>query len=206
MLSDRLLPSLLNDIANFSLTDDAVGKIAKKWPDLVKDLKGLPAHVVRDMAPHDPAVQSQRIAEIARRMIGLNILIRRVWMGAPPDAVQDFQRVLFPRGSESRVEIDWRRQALSYQPQTTVEQVLYYLLQHSSLAKICGNTECTRPLFLAERPNERYCSNGCFDEGQRLSTAKWWREHGTAWRTSRRSSTKGKVQFLGPRSTPRKAR
>ena len=173
MLSERKLPRLLADIANFDPVSNV--RFAKKWPDLADDLNGLRA------------------------------LVRRAWAGTE-DAAEDVERVLFSKGHKSRMRVDWRRQTLSYQPQTTVEQALYYLLQHSSLAKICGNTECTRPLFLAKRPNERYCSDACFDQAQRLSTAKWWREHGTEWRESRRRSKEGKVTEFGARSKGRKSR
>lgn len=194
MIDDRRLPKLLNDVANFYVTDADVKKIVKKWPDLVIDLKAMPQDVADKMSLHDDLARSNalQLAEIAKRINALHIVIQRAWVKAPaPNALQDVHDMLFPDG-QCRVALDWRRQALTYQPQTTVEQALYYLLQHSSLALICGNLECTHPFFMAKRPNERYCTNACFDNAQRLATARWWSKHGKEWLKNRSKERKVK--------------
>ncbi|MGB8065200.1 MAG: hypothetical protein WCF26_25160 [Candidatus Sulfotelmatobacter sp.] len=124
------------------------------------------------------------------RTLFLRDLAQRLWSGGGDEGgIEILQRFLFPAGEAAvdRVRIDWRRQRLAYQPKTTLQAVFYYLLQNSNLAKICGNPECTHRYFFGKRANERYCSDACFEIGQRSSKKNWWNEHGKEWREYRRT-------------------
>lgn len=93
-----------------------------------------------------------------------------------------------------RVQIDWRRQAFTYQPRTNLQSAFYELMLHSHLAKVCGNVDCARPYFIGKRPNERYCSDACFEQSQERAKKNWWKERGKEWRAERSSREVVKVR------------
>jgi hypothetical protein len=51
--------------------------------------------------------------------------------------------------------------------------------------KICGNSDCSSPYFIAERKSQRYCSTACADIFQQQAKREWWRLHGKEWRSQR---------------------
>jgi hypothetical protein len=100
------------------------------------------------------------------------------------------ESLLLPANEEGLMAVDWRRQGFVYQPKTLLQRLLYHLLQNADKTKVCGNIECKHPFFIGKRANERYCSDPCFENAQRLASADWWKERGKAWRASRRRAAK----------------
>jgi hypothetical protein len=94
------------------------------------------------------------------------------------------EQILMPDGNR-QVSINWKTRGLAYNPKTTLQQAFYFMLKNSDLLKVCANMECNRPYFIAKRANERYCSDACFENAQRLSKKTWWKTEGTEWRKAR---------------------
>jgi hypothetical protein len=187
MIETIKIEGLLRDLANLYPQDDVlVRKIQSKWPGLVPEISKL-------SLPSVASVNATSLPEANKQLSNLGHLTRYLWSGlslpeAGSGAAQTVQRVLFPPDGPQRAGIDWRHRSITYTPQTTVERLLYFLLQNGDRARRCANIECTRPFFIAEQPNERYCSDACAQNVQRLAKAAWWKESGKKWRKARKSS------------------
>jgi hypothetical protein len=63
-------------------------------------------------------------------------------------------------------------------PLVPLEAVLYYLQTRiGDRAKHCGNTDCPKPYFIAEKRWQKYCSEACAGPANREAKRKWWHEH-----------------------------
>lgn len=68
--------------------------------------------------------------------------------------------------------------------------------------RVCANPECLRGdrvehaggCFVAEKKNQRYCSEKCAGEGERELKRLWWSEHGPAWREARKRAQSKKAR------------
>ena len=56
--------------------------------------------------------------------------------------------------------------------------------------RICKRAECRHPYFIAGHLKQRFCSDECAEEGQRVLKRKWWEQHGQSWRAQRRTKSK----------------
>jgi hypothetical protein len=81
---------------------------------------------------------------------------------------------------------DWRGDRFEYKPFTDFQQGLYLLVSNSRLAKVCANPDCPAPYFIAKKPTQQYCSDGCAQLIQRDWKRRWWAEHGEQWRKDRK--------------------
>lgn len=70
-------------------------------------------------------------------------------------------------------------------PPSLCEEALMLLVQHSALAKLCGNSDCQTKYFFAVRRSQRFCSDVCAIPAQRKSKNQWWAAHGPEWRRQR---------------------
>jgi hypothetical protein len=182
-MPDKHLTKRLTQLANVYPQKPAeMNRLQRNWPELATEVSALPPI-------HDDVMgmlaKYTDFPEVEMRIGSLRGFVQRLWVGVPETAT--LGQILLPDG-ERMVDIDWKGRSLAYNPRTTIQRALYYLLQHSDLAKVCANIECVRPFFLGIRPNERYCSAACFDNAQRLAKAAWWKTSGTAWRKSRKLS------------------
>jgi hypothetical protein len=50
----------------------------------------------------------------------------------------------------------------------------------------CDNASCPAPYFIAERRNQKFCTEICAAPAQREQKATWWKEHGPEWREKRK--------------------
>ena len=173
------IATLVREVANLYSNDAAVEKIQKKWPDLVIEVSEV------DLPPVG-GVTASTWPEPVRNLMALGQLTRSLWFGLPdPIAGEKAQRILFYVDHSGDLGIDWQSRKITYTPRTTVQKILYFLLQHGERAKRCANMECPHPLFIATEPNERYCSPACSENAQRLARMNWWKEKGTEWRKAR---------------------
>jgi hypothetical protein len=190
MDTETLSKRIVIELANMESTEMASQAFCKKY-DLGRELAspGFPLAF-----RHHP-----RLPDLATRVAYLRDLAQRLWGGGGDaggiEILEDFL-FRFPvetRAVEDRVRVDWRRQKLTYEPQTKLQAAFYYLLQHSNLAKVCGNRGrgCARRHFIGKRANERYCTDACFAQAQRSAKKEWWDEHGEEWRTERAAKKKG---------------
>jgi hypothetical protein len=183
MNETKQIASLLREVANLYSFDDAtVAKIQEKWPDFLPE-------VSRVDLPPVAGVTAASWPEPVKHLMAFGQLTRLLWFGVPdPEAAEKTQRILFFVHDPEKLGIDWKSRKITYTPSTILQKVLYFLIQHVDRAKRCANMECTRPLFIATKPNERYCSQACSDNAQRLAKINWWKENGAEWRKAKKSS------------------
>ena len=84
-------------------------------------------------------------------------------------------------------------------PEDALQQALLYLNSRLRLARRCGNPKCKHlPYFLKDKPNQKYCSEGCFEVIRQESKTQWWIETGYQRRDLKRAaSQKGKKHAKG---------
>jgi hypothetical protein len=184
MDTEKLSKGMVIELANMESTEMALQAFCKKY-DLGRELAspGFPMAF-----RHHPRLPNPSI-----RVAFLRDLAQRLWAGGGDaggiEILEDYLFRLPMDGvasvKEDHVRVDWRRQKLSYEPQTKLQAAFYYLLQHSNLAKVCGNRDCARRYFIGKRANERYCTDACFAQAQRSAKKDWWDEHGEDWRAER---------------------
>jgi hypothetical protein len=71
-------------------------------------------------------------------------------------------------------------------------QVLVRATDISDRMRRCANFECPAPYFIARRLTQKYCADACAQPAQKESKRRWWREHGSDWRSRRTQSETGK--------------
>jgi len=178
---------LLREIANLYPSNEvAAEKIQKKWPDLVEEVSKF------DLPPIG-GVTASTWTKPTRNLMSLGQLTRSFWLGLPdPETDGKVRSILFLVHDPDKLGIDWKSRKITYTPSTTLEKAVYFLIQHADRAKRCANMECLHPLFIATRPNERYCSEACSDNAQRLAKMNWWKEKGAKWLKAKKSSRRKK--------------
>jgi hypothetical protein len=213
------LAEVLTDFANLQRSVEAIARFQKKWPDFLPSSppprQGGGVHV------EPPQIQIRKASgeiiplidsswpEDQQRIVGLQLIVQMMWSGRSESWLTKqlegilltgelafnsdmpiLQHLNTPQLPEI-FSIDTRRGVFVYKPQTPLQEALYYLLQNSSLAKICANREdCPAPYFIARRSNVQYCSEDCLQYKQRESKRAWWGEKGEQWREGRQKKSK----------------
>jgi hypothetical protein len=185
---EKQLISKLTELANVRPEKPAaMKKLQRHWPELAVEVATLPPI-------HDDVMEMlakyEDLPHVVRRIGSLRGFVQRLWIGVP-EATATLEQILLPDG-ERQVGINWKGRSLAYQPKTTIQRALYYLLSHSDLAKVCANMECVHPFFIGKRPNERYCTDACFQNAQRLAKMTWWKESGAEWLKARKEKSRRK--------------
>jgi len=80
-----------------------------------------------------------------------------------------------------------------------LEQALIYLFKVADKTRYCPNPECPVPYFLAQRGNQRYCSEVCAQRAERELKKRWWTDHGKEWRQRRARKSKARRRKKGAR-------
>ncbi len=168
---------LLTELANACDTD-AIQEFVRHWPDFSRE-----AELV---VPPAFLADEDEVPEALRHVSFLAYLLRRLWV-ADDEAVKKLNAIFLTRNltltlSPPFFETDWRRGTFAYHPQTEVQRVLHYLLQHVEFVKRCGNVDCARPYFIGNHTADKYCSEKCFAVARKKSKRAWWNEHGGEWR------------------------
>lgn len=86
-----------------------------------------------------------------------------------------------------------RRIGTAAPPSDGLQQALLFLQRNPQIARCCSFGGCNQEkFFFAPRgkPNQRYCSDVCYDLSRQQRNKSWWAEHGTAWRKAAKSSRK----------------
>jgi hypothetical protein len=174
--------SVVTDLVNLQAVDVALCEFRKKY-----DLDG---ELASSSFPQELRKRYGKNPD--ERLLFFRDLAQRLWNGGQ-GGIRSLEEFLFApvtgaryvQASPDGVRIDWRHQAFTYQPRTNLQAAFYHLMQHSHLAKVCGNAECARPYFIGVRPNERYCSDACFEQSQERAKKNWWKERGKEWRAER---------------------
>lgn len=185
----------LSEFAN--LRDEDVEKFRTKYPNFLvsKTLTegGWIEGVVHRLGGSGPGLISGRalmIAETIRKLqptpsLRTRDMLRLIWKG-DSDA-NDYLKVLL---SGSRTQFDWNRGELVYGPQNELEEAIYALFRNSRLARVCENTDCPAPFFIAKRKSQRYCGEECASVYQKAWKRKWWNDKGAVRRQQQRTAKK----------------
>lgn len=199
-LAEPDLLGVLAELANLRDDPKDFERFVKRWPGFVLVLdKDLPRLSLGkgDIPNRFHSVLERREA------------VRRIWRGnsltltelllpnEPPEELQN-QEAYKDRDDETgqqtgwnwepQVNLDWQRREFIYEPRTNFQRALYGLFRQSALAKVCGNSECPAPYFIASKPTQRYCSEACAEVFQREWKRRWWAEHGAKRRRAGKRS------------------
>lgn len=55
--------------------------------------------------------------------------------------------------------------------------------------RVCQNTECPAPHFIAHRKNQIFCGGDC---AGLIAKRRWWAKHGNEWRRQKQKELKGR--------------
>jgi hypothetical protein len=199
------LAGALRDFANLQRSVEAIARFQKKWPDFLP-----PKSAVRlEMRTPSGEAVPVGVPEDQHYILVLQRIVQLLWLGSPdPTVGTQLEGILLTGGLAFNSNmpflkhlnspplpgvftIDTKRGVFVYKPQTMLQEALYYLMQNSSLAKVCANREsCPAPYFIAPRSNTRYCSEDCLNYKQRESKREWWQEKGEQWREDRKKKSK----------------
>jgi hypothetical protein len=109
-------------------------------------------------------------------------IVRLIWRGE--SFANEYLKALL---YGTRVEFNWKRGEIVYEPQNDFERALYALFRNSGLAKVCENPECPAPYFIAQRKSQCYCGEDCALVYQREWKRDWWKKKGSSRRKQQRT-------------------
>lgn len=188
----------LTELANLRNDVAAYRRFLTHWPGYVPLKKNMYRITAGERVPFDlvDALEERRAA------------LRNIWEGdattlvafllptEPPDEIRGeyFDKSLGPDEEQSgtkfwdtQVGLDWQRGQFTYDPKTKFQQALYQLFRNAAWAKVCANPDCSAPYFIADKVNQRYCSDACAKVFQQEWKRRWWTEHGDTWRRARKN-------------------
>jgi hypothetical protein len=183
---------VLRQFAN--LRDDEVKWFRQAHPDFsitsALTEEGWIEGVVHRLGGSGPTLVSGRalvLAEAIRKLqpnpeLRKRDILRQIWNG--DEAANDYLKILL---TGSRVEFDWKRGEIVYEPQNEFELAVYALFRNSSRARICGNSECLARYFIASRKSQVYCSERCAGVYQKEWKRNWWKHKGSSRRRQQRA-------------------
>ena len=127
--------------------------------------------------------------------------VRRIWRGDSDKLTE----VLLPTPEEMmmdhlewasawnpQLKLDWQRGEFVYIPRSEFQGALYELFRRSAFVKLCANSDCPAPYFIADKTTQRYCSESCAEVLQRAYKLQWWKEHGSERRRKKSRGKRGK--------------
>jgi hypothetical protein len=80
---------------------------------------------------------------------------------------------------KSGLHVDWTPKMKGIRPEaSSLPKVLVWAcLMHAERLAVCRNLECPTPYFIANRNDQRYCSQECASPAKRAAKRKWWDEN-----------------------------
>jgi hypothetical protein len=126
-------------------------------------------------------------------------VLRRIWRG--DEFANEYLKVLLYSSSRitDRVEFNWKRGEIVYEPRDDFEKVVFTLFRNSTLARVCEAEDCPAPYFIAKRRRQRYCSPDCAAQFQKKWKLDWWRREGSQRRQEQRVEKAKKAKKGGKR-------
>ena len=88
-------------------------------------------------------------------------------------------------------QFSWDYDNLSFRA-ATLQRLLILTLYNQPPARLrkCKRPDCLHPYFLADRARRMYCSDLCANWAQRAVKRKYWGNHGSDARRSKRAASK----------------
>lgn len=124
--------------------------------------------------------------------------LREIWRGdsdkltevlLPPQEEMGMDGSEWTSDWNPQLKLDWQRGEFVYIPRSEFQGALYELFRRSAFVKLCANSNCPAPYFVANKTTQRFCSESCAEVLQRAYKLQWWREHGSE---RRRKGSRGK--------------
>src|SRR5580692_9364207 len=142
------LARMLMDFANLASTQESILRLQGKWPGLVPEGPVSRFKIEFHMEEYEP------LPEELHYILRLRDIIRKLWVGDPKSASlleplllsgqmglrsfgitadlgPPYEKFAAPSSLPDIIRIDWKRRTFVYQPQTLLQQALYFLLQNS---------------------------------------------------------------------------
>ena len=199
----------LIELANLQDDPTAFERFARRWPDFAYGLDDVPLdsddgyrmkYVGFHYGDHPTKMPSSLPKKFLLKWQEREAL-RRIWAGDSDKLTE----VLLPTweemgmdGSEwasawnPQLKLDWQRGEFVYVPRNEFQKALYELLRRSAFVKLCANSNCPAPYFIADKTTQRCCSESCAEVLQRAYKLRWWKEHGSERRRKRSRGKRGK--------------
>ena len=183
---------LLTEFANLR-DEDAEKKFRVEHPEFLLqsnllDSGWLLGFTQRVGASEQAVAHAKAIAEAQRNpALWKRDVLRRIWRG--DEYANDYLKLLLYSSETTphRVEFNWKRGEIVYEPRDQFEHAVYALFRNSRLAKVCENPDCPAQYFIAKRGTQRYCGEDCASVFQREWKLSWWREKGSKLRREERA-------------------
>jgi hypothetical protein len=191
----------LIELANLRDEPAAFERFARRWPvfacvedDPLYQLVGF--HYGEQPTRMPPSLPKRFFRAWQRREA-----LRRIWVGDS----DKLNEVLLPTEAEMmmddeewasawnpQLKLNWQRGEFVYIPRNEFQVALYELFRRSSFVKLCANSNCPAPYFIADKTTQRYCSESCAEVFQRAYKLRWWNEHGSERRRKKSRGKRGK--------------
>lgn len=182
---------LLAEFAN--LRDEDAEEFRSRHPEFLlqanlRDSGWNLGFIERVGATEQALAHAKAIAEAQRNpVLRKRDVLRRIWRG--DEYANDYLKLLLysSKTSPHRVEFNWKRGELVYQPLDQFERAVYALFRNSRLVRVCENPDCPARYFIAKRRTQRYCGEDCASVFQRAWKLSWWKEKGSKLRREQRA-------------------
>jgi hypothetical protein len=186
LATKRRLKLFLRSIANLHVDNAAIGALRQKFPEFLPDfpMDSELAQLMLRQAPlpaaHEKLYSPQQTAAFNQfRLVGsLRTAIRWAW-AAPNAETRDWKMFLLRRTVLSFYYAAEDKWPADPPPLTPLNQALRYLQMEGHRAQVCGNSECSAPLFWAMRRNQKFCSTDCATPARLAAQRRWWNEKGS---------------------------
>ena len=191
----------LIELANLRDEPAAFERFARRWP-VFAYVEGDPSHNFVGFAyGEQPTRMPPNLPKRFLLTWQEREALRRIWRGDSDKLTE----VLLPTPAEMmmddsewasawnpQLKLDWQRGEFVYIPRNEFQKTLYELLRRSAFVKLCANSNCPAPYFIADKTTQRYCSESCAEVFQRAYKLRWWKEHGSDRRLKRSRGKRGK--------------
>jgi len=168
-------------------------QVRKLWRDPLTGTKVILPWRLNFASKGDYALRKALHLEEGREdhISGWNYVGRAGRVPFPPDELDVLQKMM----SSFVLEIDWIAGRLTPRYGIEFQEAIYLLLMNSSRIKVCQNSECPSPYFIATRTTQKYCSPDCLRPIQKQSKLRWWNRVGRVQRRLR--AVKGRMRKRG---------
>jgi len=209
VISPNRLEAFLVEMTNFEGSWEALARLTRTFGDFIPEtwIDYSRSNFAGENAP-EIDLRANALAVFmfsdTDQTPGLVNGIRRVWEAADRETAYWRTFVLqFKLYDMEPKSLTHGNKDLDPPPWTPVQQALSHLRNNFARLRRCGNPMCVAPYFFAAKKNQRYCSDACALPAQREAKKAWWSEHGSLWRSKRKSKNE-KPRRAGARTPTRR--
>jgi hypothetical protein len=115
------------------------------------------------------------------RLFSLRDALRSIWAASD---LETKEWGIFLFGADSTMTVSFAS-SVGPPPPNPFQQAVMYLFKLAGKTRLCQNSECPSPYFLASRSSQKYCSQVCALPAQCSYKRDWWKKYGKEWRKRR---------------------